>query len=185
MRSNGFLSYSSSSNEFIAIYGNLSLSIGLLKGSTSFHSFQTYSQLLTRERRKTGSKQELQQLECQGQEEARGVSFGLEPSTYPLIGKSRDLLPTGRDRTANLLAPDCQSYLFFAHEVYEASPHWGDSDLFNSTTTICTQVQVTKDTINTRKEVFYFWRRSDLVELDSTRAIVEESSCVIRVKLSS
>lgn len=50
------------------------------------------------------------------------------PSTYPLIGKSRDLLPTGRDRTANLLAPDCQSYLFFAREVYEASLHWGDSD---------------------------------------------------------
>jgi len=31
--------------------------------------------------------------------------WGASPSTYLLIGKSRDLLPTGRDRTANLLAP--------------------------------------------------------------------------------
>ncbi|PNX92527.1 hypothetical protein L195_g015665 [Trifolium pratense] len=32
------------------------------------------------------------------------------PSTYPLIGKSWDLLPTGRDRTANLWAPFCHIY---------------------------------------------------------------------------
>ena len=48
----------------------------------------------------------------------------------------------------------------------EATLHWGDSNLFNSTkttTTItCAQLQVITYTINTRKEVFYYgkWRYS-------------------------
>lgn len=105
------------------------------------------------------------------------------PSTYPLIGKSRDLLPTGRDRTANLWAPDCKSYLFFAREVYEASLHWGDSDLLNSTTTTCTQSNTSKkkkETINTRKEVFFF-----LEAKRPSRAIVKLSSSSCRARLYS
>src|ERR1044072_9715674 len=100
------------------------------------------------------------------------------PSTYPLIGKSRDLLPTGRDRTATLWAPFCKSYLFFAREVCEASLHWGDSDLFNSTTTTCTQSSTSnkkKETINTRSDLVELLSSLavPLVELDSARAIVE------------
>lgn len=93
------------------------------------------------------------------------------PSTYPLIGKSRDLLPTGRDRIANLWAPDCKSYLFFAREVYEASLHWGDSDLFNSITTTRTQSSTTnkkKTLLIQERRYFDFWKRSDLVELLSS-----------------
>lgn len=107
------------------------------------------------------------------------------PSTYPLIGKSRDLLPTGRDRTANLWAPFfCKSYLFFAREVCEASLHWGDSDLFNSTTTTCTQSSTSnkkKETINTiKKEVFLF-----LEAKRPSRAIVKLSSSSCRARLYS
>lgn len=104
------------------------------------------------------------------------------PSTYPLIGKSRDLLPTGRDRTANLWAPDCKSYLFFAREVYEASLHWGDSDLFPLLLPVLNQVQVKKkkETINTRKEVFFF-----LEAKRPSRAIVKLSSSSCRARLYS
>lgn len=142
------------------------------------------SKLLTRERRKTRSKQELQQLECQGQEEAREVYFGKQaPQLIRLSERAGTYYlqaETGQQTYGHLIVSHIYSLLV------KSTKRAFTGEIATSSTPlllpVLNQVQVKKkkDTINTRKEVFFF-----LEAKRPSRAIVKLSSSSCRARLYS